>query len=258
MARARGPWGWALGGALAGLLCATLAFAPARWLQQALDSVSHGRVLLTDLQGDVWNGSAQLSLTGGADSYDQQRLPGRVHWDIRPGWGALSLALQADCCTTQAQQLVLRPLWGGWALEVAPGTSAWPAALLGGLGTPWNTLALQGRMEISTPGLRLSSALQRWNVEGSLTLRLQQASSRLSTLKPLGSYQLELLGGAAPRLTLSTLEGSLQLRGNGQWTAARLHFEGEARADPARSGELDNLLNIIGRRDGSRSVITLG
>ena len=35
-------------------------------------------------------------------------------------------------------------------------------------------------------------------------------SSRLSTLRPMGSYRLELAGGEAPRLQLSTLAGALQ------------------------------------------------
>ena len=59
-------------------------------------------------------------------------------------------------------------------------------------------------------------------------------------------------------LALSTLEGSLQLSGNGKWVGSRLRFEGEARAAPEHEAALANLLNIIGRRSGARSIITLG
>ena len=83
-------------------------------------------------------------------------------------------------------------------------------------------------------------------------------SSSLSTLRPLGSYRLLLSGGDQPTLDLRTLQGSLQLQGMGRWTAGHLRFVGEARADAAHEAELSNLLNIMGRRDGARSVITLG
>jgi general secretion pathway protein N len=83
-------------------------------------------------------------------------------------------------------------------------------------------------------------------------------SSRLSTLKPMGSYRMVLQGGDAPGFSLETLEGSLLLSGQGQWAGSRLRFQGEARAAPDRQEALSNLLNILGRRDGARSVITLG
>jgi general secretion pathway protein N len=74
----------------------------------------------------------------------------------------------------------------------------------------------------------------------------------------MGSYRLQLLGGAQPGLALSTLEGELQLSGTGQWLGNRLRFEGVASAAPQRLDALGNLLNIIGRREGPRSIITLG
>ena len=59
-------------------------------------------------------------------------------------------------------------------------------------------------------------------------------------------------------LTLSTLAGDLQLSGTGQWVGQRLRFTGEASAAPEREAALSNLLNIIGRRSGARSLITVG
>ncbi len=80
----------------------------------------------------------------------------------------------------------------------------------------------------------------------------------LSTLQPLGSYRLAIEGGAQPVLTLSTLEGALQLSGQGELVQGRWRFRGEARSEAAAQSALGNLLNIIGRRDGARSVITVG
>jgi general secretion pathway protein N len=50
----------------------------------------------------------------------------------------------------------------------------------------------------------------------------------------------------------------LQLSGSGQWAGSRLRFNGEARSADGAQGALDNLLNIIGRRQGARSIISIG
>jgi general secretion pathway protein N len=57
---------------------------------------------------------------------------------------------------------------------------------------------------------------------------------------------------------LQTLEGALQLQGSGRVHAGRLQFAGFASAAAGREEALANLLNIIGRRDGARSVIQVG
>jgi general secretion pathway protein N len=57
---------------------------------------------------------------------------------------------------------------------------------------------------------------------------------------------------------LSTIDGGLQLSGNGTLGASGFRFRGEATATDADRSALVNLLNIIGRRDGARSVIAIG
>ena len=254
----RSVWRWALAGAVVGALWATLQFAPAVWVARAAFVATEGRLVLRESQGTLWHGSAQVGVTGGAGSTDAARLPGRVQWDLRLGLSGLQLALHADCCTPQAQQFTLTGGLRSWRLQLAPGESTWPAAVLAGLGTPWNTVQLQGPLVLKTPGLSLASAVDRVQVEGSMSLEMPGLVSSLSTLRPLGSYRLLLQGGEQPTLDLRTVEGSLQLQGMGRWTAAHLRFVGEARADAAHEAELSNLLNIMGQRDGARSVITLG
>lgn len=253
------PWGWAAAGALAGLLLALVLFAPARWLAQAVAATSGGQVLLQDARGTAWDGSAQLVLAGGPGSRDAAALPGRLSWRLRPAADGLALRLTAPCCTTQPLAVRVQPRWGGVRLAVADGPpSQWPAAVLAGLGTPWNTLALEGELALSTRALVLQWTGQRLQLSGTAEVSALQVASRLSTLKPLGSYRLVLAGGDTPTLQLQTLEGSLQLSGQGQWVGARLRFAGEASAAPEREAALANLLNIIGQRQGPRSLITLG
>jgi len=92
--------------------------------------------------------------------------------------------------------------------------------------------------------------------------------SRLSTLDVLGSYRLVLAGAApggagaasdtAATVQLATISGALLLDGSGQWVASKLRFNGQASAAPGSEAILNNLLNIIGRRQGARSVISIG
>ena len=252
------PWAWAFAGALLGLVLATLVNAPARWLTGALQQASAGRLVFQDARGTVWNGSARLTLSGGAGSTDAATLPGRLNWRLRPSGTRLQAELRAECCMAQAWHLNLSPRWGGASLQLADSRSQWPARALAGLGTPWNTVQPEGQLTLSTQGLAAEWAAGRMLLRGQLRLDALHMASRLSTVKPMGSYRLTVLGGAAPSLQLETLEGSLQLIGTGQWIGSQFRFEGVASAAPERLDALSNLLNIIGRRDGARAIIKLG
>lgn len=259
---AAAPWAWALAGALLGMVLTCVVFAPAHWLAQGLAQASGARIQLLQPQGTVWRGSAQLVLGAGSGSQAHTALPGRLHWHLRPSLAGLQLALQAPCCLPNDWQWTVTPRLTGVQLSLsdqsATQPSLWPSALLAGLGTPWNTLQLQGALALSTRQLALQWQSGQWTITGQAQLDAMGMATSLSTLKPMGSYRLRLAGGPSPTLELSTLEGSLQLRGSGRWVGGNLHFDGEASAAPERADALDNLLNIIGRRDGARSLIKVG
>ena len=103
----------------------------------------------------------------------------------------------------------------------------------------------------------------RWRLDGRADIELQNVSSRVTTLETLGSYRHVARRRRCQRqqpdpADLSTQEGPLQLTGSGTWGLAGVRFRGEARAAAADEAALSNLLNIIGRRDGARSVISIG
>ncbi|MEJ8838990.1 type II secretion system protein N [Ramlibacter sp. AN1133] len=252
------PWGWAFGGAALGLLVAFVTFAPARWLAAGVERLSGERVLLSDARGTVWDGSARVILTGGPGSTDAAALPGRVAWELHPRWNGVAAALRAECCTPQPVAVRARWRWGGPALQVGDARSEWPASVTAGLGTPWNTLQFDGDLRLTTQGLSVEWSEGRAAIAGRAELVALRVASRLSTLRPMGSYRITVQGGTPATLHLETLEGSLQLSGSGQWVGERLHFRGEASAAPDREAALANLLNIIGRRSGVRSIISIG
>jgi general secretion pathway protein N len=256
------PWRWAAGGGGLGLLVALVVFAPASWLAAAVERASDAHVRLADPRGTVWNGSAQLVLSGGAGSHDQTALPDRLDWRLRPGFSggapAVSAELQARCCMALPWRASARPQWGGVVVTLSDGQARLPALLLAGLGTPWNTLQPEGELSLSTQSLVVEVNAGRVVMGGRAMLEAHAVSSRLSTLKPMGSYRVTLAGGSVTSLQVETLEGGLQLSGSGQWVGSRLRFDGVATAAPEYTDALSNLLNIIGRRDGVRSLIKVG
>ena len=256
---------WAVAGALVGIVVALLWFAPAAWVAQAVASASDEHLILADARGTIWSGSAVVVLAGGPGSRDASTLPGRLEWTLSPRlYGAELIARQA-CCIGTALPMQIRPGLGRVRITVEPSRGplgTWPSAWLSGYGTPLNTLQLGGTFRLQSPGFSIESVQGRWRLEGRVDLELDGVSSRLTTLDTLGSYRVSLTGGnggsSATLLSLSTEDGPLQLTGSGTWGPGGVKFRGEARAAATDEAALSNLLNIIGRRDGARSVISIG
>jgi general secretion pathway protein N len=284
---------------VAGLAAGTLAFAPATWLAAGVSRATQGHLLLAEARGTVWSGSAVAVLTDGQDSRNAMALPDRLHWQLGLSGLGLELRLRQACCLEGEPRLRLSGGPGRWQVELRPGpapstqqraTAAasqaagdtspsdalpadtppggesianrigqFPAAWLAGLGTPWNTMQLEGNLALTSPGLTLASAEGRWRLSGSVVLDVQHLSSRLSTLPELGTYRLGVIAQEpSPRLSLVTLDGALRIAGTGEWLATGLRFRGEASAAAGSEAVLANLLNIIGRRQGARSLIAIG
>jgi general secretion pathway protein N len=274
MRKAGRRWGW--WGAGLGTLIGMVVYAPASWLAQGVVELTGKRLLLAESQGTIWKGDAVAVLTGGSGSRDARALPGRLNWTMRPqGWG-VRLTMQQDCCMPTPVVVLVQFGLGQVKVDVklqpSPQDASlaalqsqgeighWPAAWLGGLGTPWNTLQLGGVLRLSARDLHIEATQGRVRLQGQAELALDNVSSRVTTLDHLGSYRLDFHGDAQGQLQLSmsTVEGALQLTGQGGMGPGGMRFQGEARASEAEKAALDNLLNIIGRREGDRSVISIG
>lgn len=255
---------WAWRGALTGLLLALLAFAPASWLGMLLGSLSEDKVQLVNTRGSLWSGHGDLLFSGGEGSRGQTSLPEGITWKLRPTWAsgpAIKLRLTSPCCTAQPMVVVLRPGLGSLSLRADAFESRWPAAMLVGLGTPWNTLRPDGQLLLQSPGFGVDWHAGRPRLTGQLVVEVHDLATRAATLRPLGSYRLDMQAraeGDEATLTLSTLRGGLQLQGSGQWVGGRLRFRGDAQAAPGNEAALGNLLSIIGRREGKRSLLSFG
>ena len=252
---------WALAGALFGGLLSLAWHVPAAWLGNALSQATQGRVLLQEAQGSVWTGSAWVVLTAGPGASSAQALPSRLRWEVRPQWsGDWRVQLHADCCLAQAWTWHFTPSLSGLALRLSDTPLRLPAHLLSGLGTPWNTVQPQGQLTLQSRQLQLTwSSAQQLQFTGELSLQLDNLSSQLTTLRPMGSYRVSLQGQPQPTVRLTTLEGRLQLHGQGTWVAHRLQFQGEAHAaTPADEPVLTHLLSVLGPRQGHKALLKLG
>lgn len=252
---------WAVLGAVLGLAGGLCVHAPGSWAASAASALSGGGLRLLDADGTVWRGSARMQLGQALGADQAAELPGRVHWLVGFKGTALELDLRADCCMSAGQGVRLAPRWLGYAAGLTDGESQWPAGLMAAWGAPWNTLQPKGELRLRTRGLSLEWSGGKLRTAGEVRVDALGVHSRLSTLRPVGSYRATWMGGgdgASPTLQLQTLEGPLQVQGSGRWVAGRLQFQGEASADPAAESALDNLLNMVGRRQGNRSMISLG
>lgn len=258
---------WALLGTVLGLLVGMVAFMPAAWLARSIASATDQHLLLTQTRGTVWSGSALPVFTAGPESRTALSLPGRLAWSLH--WRGLSLELQLrqPCCLAAPLVIQVRPGWQRWRVTLLPPGNGglvgqWPASWLAGLGTPWNAVQPSGTVRLRTPGLTIEQVAGRTRFTGEATLELTHVATPLAPIDTLGSYQVVLRGdaasGNASTITLTTLEGALQASGQGQWGEGRLRFRGELRAVDGQEGALSNLLNIVGRRQGALSVISIG
>ncbi len=254
---------------LLGVLWALLWQAPASWLSAALWSASGQRVLLAQAQGTWRDGSALLVLEGGAGSRGATVLPGTLHWSVslaqawrgrlqaRIDWPAVSAQpLQVDAGLGWSQTRVrLQPAGEG---PDAPWQGFLPLAVLEGLGTPWNTVALRGQAQFTLRGLNLESVAGRMRLGGQVRIDLPDVASRLSVVAPIGSYTLTITGqGADAQVDLHSDKGPLLLQGKGVWNGQALQFLGTGSATPGNEAAMANLLSLLGRPEGDHVRIAL-
>lgn len=259
---ASAPWNWAWWGLLAGMLLAALQTLPARWLTGPLRAATDGHLLLTEVRGSLWQGSARIALQPPGGGADGASLPGRVSWNVTVDGLALRLQVLSDCCLRDPMVVQLTPYMDGLLPRLQAQSSACAAVLpvswLAGLGTPWNTIALTGQARLACKDLSLQWAAGASTMTGAVELALDNVATRLSPLETIGSYRLSLRGGDTVTFELNTVRGALQMQGAGTWVGGTFRFRGTAHASPGSEDALGSLLNILGRRDGAQSIISLG
>jgi general secretion pathway protein N len=233
-------------------------FFPATWLGSLVEQRTGGRLTLGDAQGTLWRGSAFVGGAASGDSPVTPLLPGRFSWRISPLALVGMVDLQLENSEALAQPVTFKGGWSQWKLS--PSALLLPAEGLSGLGAPLNTIAPSGTMRLSWTGLELALENRQLAINGRTTLEMSDMASRLSSIRPLGSYALALdWSGQQAQLSLSSVKGPLLLSGRGSLNNGRLQFSGQAEAAQGQEEALANLLNLLGqRKPGSeRNIIAL-
>lgn len=253
---------WSVVGGLVGGLAVALIAWPAAWLAGYVSDWTQGRVQWVDVQGPWWRGSALLLLSAGQGTQPSTLLPSRLHWQI--GWAGKELLLHIShpCCTPEPLTLRVRPQWSRVALTLDPITQPiqWPLNWLQGLGAPWNTLKLSGLLSVHSSGAQAQLSARGVVWSGQVTLTAQGVNSPLARVPELGAYRVQLRAKEAEpmQLNLETLKGPLKLEGQGRIGPNGLKWRATAHAEPAQADSLQNLLNLIGSRQGARSILSIG
>jgi general secretion pathway protein N len=224
-----------------------LAFLPAAWLGPMVERQTGGRLTLGDAQGTLWRGSAFVGGAPGEGGSVTPLLPGRFSWRLSPLvlFGQVSMDLAND--KALGQPVRISGSWSQW--QVSAGELLLPAEGLAGLGAPLNTLAPSGAIRLSWNLLDIARQGQTVAVQGRTVLSLSDMGSRMSPIKPLGSYEMTMdWRGQRTDLVLRTLRGALLLSGSGTLENGRLRFSGQAQAAQGYEDTLGNLLNLLGQR----------
>jgi general secretion pathway protein N len=234
---------------------------PARWASVALDQLTQGRVLLLEARGTLWHGSAFLALSAGPASGPTNAWQQRIQWQLIPSdlnEVTLSLAT-AEGQTHTPWVWHLRWAPSGWQIQADSVDWRFPSQWLTGLGSPWNTIEPIGQVHLASPGWQWQQTERSWQSRGQFTLTLFDFATQLSSLKPLGDYQVVIDATPHVHVDLKTLQGPLQLAGHGIWHDGKLQFDGEAWALQAQDEPvLSNLLGVLGTRNGSRAILKVG
>lgn len=248
---------WLLAGIVTVALT-VLMFLPASWMAFLLEQQTEGRLTLGNAQGSLWRGSAFLGAAPSARDPMTPLLPGRFSWRLSPLVLIGKTHLRLENATVLSQPLTIEGSWRSWRLGSA--ALDLPAERLASLGAPLNTIQPAGAMRLSWSQLQLAREGQGIALQGTVSLEMRDMSSRLSPVKPLGTYVMAFdWQGQQAQVTLKTVRGPMLLSGSGMLTNGRLRFSGTAEAEAGQEERLGNLLNLLGqrRREGNKNVIAL-
>jgi len=227
---------------------ALAALAPATLIDARLESASEGRLRLTNAEGSVWSGAGWIEIR---DAQGTSGVAKHLAWRVRPE-ALLRGRLTAEVALDQAARPFPVTLTLS-RIEIADAGIHLPAAALG-LGVPkLAPFRLSGEVLVDIPHLSLEGG----RMEGDATLQWRAAGSALTTLAPLGDYELRFkAAGSGMQAILRTLEGPLQLDGEGAWSSSGSNrgppaFLVTARVPAQHQEQLSPLLRLIGVERGA-------
>lgn len=223
------------------LLLTYLVMLPATWFDALLQQETRGSLAMTGAKGTLWRGegSLQAILPNG-----EAATLAPTSWNIQLG-ELLALRLHVTLHSTQSSNPILDISLAPGKIRIYEAKLGLPAALIGVLSPTLRSAALSGQMSLQANDVRLTDS----QATGKAHLLWVDASSELSRVRPLGSYQLEFEGqGSGFDFRLTTLGGDLNLAGSGRMQPNKNpNYQITATPIEAKRQELAPLLRMLGR-----------
>lgn len=236
--------------ALSVVLAICLSQIPATSLASIVDSQSGCRLVLHKPTGTIWNGSAAIGFSEPDVVSSSCRTP--VALTERFTWKTQCSLMDGQCLVEMNFVSLNKPLMATIGLnqiKVAAGEMSLPASILEAFGNPWSTLRPRGQLMAQWGDLKKGV-----DTAGTIRLNVNNLSSPISAVKPLGSYEIKAnLTQVGTSFVIDTTAGPLLLNGKGELGAkdgSGIHFLGGAHATPGAEDSLIGLLSLLGKKDG--------
>jgi general secretion pathway protein N len=244
--------------ALVTVVATILFYLPASWVGSLIEKQTAGRIVLGDVQGSFWRGSAFIGVAADKNSAVTPLFPGRFAWKISPTILLGQLSVEVENSAALSAPVHVTGNFTQW--RVSPASLNLPSERLEGLGAPLNTIGPTGKILLSWGELDLMQIDAKLMLNGRMQLDLSEMASRASSIKPLGSYKVTMQWrGEVADLDLTTSKGPMMLEGIGKLNQGRFQFSGKAYAESGQEEKMANLLNLLGRRrqEGDKQIIAL-
>ncbi len=223
---------------------------PASFLLARAQEAQPGKFEVRDAGGTAWHGHAKVAFNSPGGTVQVDRLEWRwLPTRLAAGRFAFDIVAAAAGIEARFEGARTLTLWEVRNLDVKGDARA--------LGTlvPWiSAWRPEGAVAITSPRLTTNGV----ELRGEARFEWKRAAVALSEVRPLGSYRADVVAeGHAGQVKVTTLEGALQIDGQGTLTPpARLSFTGLARAAGEQAKALDPLLGLLGpaRADGARAI----
>ena len=235
---------------LIALIIGLFKFAPATLISRYIAHKTANTVLLTNAQGTIWQGNAELTISGEQSTLmlDHALSIGQIDWHVKASrllLGELNIAIIKN--NTEFATLTLTPN----KLLVEKLELDLPASVISTLLPSLNAAQLGGKLHISSSSLSvadLNHSNSKPNFTGQIQVAWLQASSALNAINPLGQYQA-IIDGAneLAMIKVSTMNGPLIIKGDGTFNLNNgLVFNGNASAENNQKQALAPLLHVLG------------
>jgi general secretion pathway protein N len=234
---------------------------PLSWLGSVVANQTGCRVLLEQPMGTIWQGSTALGFSepnvGGDGCRKPMAITERFRWITSCKLGDLTCHSEIHFAALEKPQLID---WNRQQIRFAENSVQLPTNILEALGNPWSTLRPRGELGMRWTSINFQGFLGgegvKYQAAGIIRIMVDNLSSPISPVKPLGSYEIQAnLDQAGLNWSLLTTNGPLLLQGNGgvgmQAGDQGMRFSGEASAAPEAQESLIGLLSLLGKKEGN-------